>query len=144
MKKLFLILTMLFAASFSKANSALENKPDAVLSFAAGEYQAQLFWEIGPQQGAESVLLIHFLNAQTLQPTELPFDLSVKLFMPSMGHGSSPTKIEKVVDANGRELAGVYRVRKVYFMMAGDWEIRVAIKNTSYSETQSYFLNVEE
>lgn len=42
------------------------------------------------------------------------------LWMPSMGHGSSPLKIDKVD-------SGIYRISRVYFSMPGDWEIHIKI-----------------
>ena len=47
---------------------------------------------------------------------------SVKLWMPSMGHGSSPVIIKMVSD-------GIYEVTDVYFTMLGEWEIRFQLKN---------------
>ena len=48
--------------------------------------------------------------------------LSVVLWMPSMGHGSSPVTVKRVEE-------GVYKVTNVYFSMRGDWEIRFFVKN---------------
>lgn len=48
-------------------------------------------------------------------------ELAVVLWMPSMGHGSSPVTIERLD-------RGTYRVSEVFFTMAGDWEIRVQLK----------------
>ena len=50
--------------------------------------------------------------------------VAVKLWMPAMGHGSSPVKI-----AHGD--AGKFQVTDVYFVMPGDWEIHVLLKNGS-------------
>lgn len=44
-------------------------------------------------------------------------DLKVVLWMPSMGHGSSPTEVVKKSDMS-------YDVSRVYFIMNGQWEIR--------------------
>lgn len=41
----------------------------------------------------------------------------VVLWMPSMGHGSSPVTVERLS-------TGVYRATRVFFTMKGDWEIR--------------------
>lgn len=45
---------------------------------------------------------------------ELP---KVVLWMPSMGHGSSPVAVERISK-------GLYLARDVFFSMKGDWEIR--------------------
>lgn len=46
-------------------------------------------------------------------------DMKVVLWMPSMGHGSSPVTLTKV---------GVnkYQVTEAYFMMPGQWEVRLS------------------
>lgn len=46
---------------------------------------------------------------------------SVVLWMPSMGHGSRPTKTEKQADHR-------YRTSNVFFIMPGVWEIKFQIK----------------
>ena len=143
MKQVLLAVMMMVASLYAFANPDHGAKAAGHLVFAASGYHAHLFWEQGPQEGSESILRIEFMNPNTHQPTAIPFDVSVKLFMPSMGHGSSPTKTEKVIDENGEELAGVYRVRKVNSLMAGDWELRVTIKNETQSETHAYALTVD-
>ncbi len=56
------------------------------------------------------------------------YTVTSKLWMPSMGHGSSPVKISAFKDQNGATVTGVYNVSDVYFMMPGAWEIWVALK----------------
>ena len=55
-------------------------------------------------------------------------DLSVHLWMPSMGHGSEPTQVQREKDSAGKDLPGSYRVKNLYFTMAGDWDIQIEIK----------------
>nr|WP_295906238.1 FixH family protein [uncultured Bdellovibrio sp.] len=50
-------------------------------------------------------------------------DLAIILWMPSMGHGSAPVKVEKIS-------ATQYRVTNVYFIMPGDWEVRLTLKKS--------------
>ena len=52
---------------------------------------------------------------------DLEKDLHVFLWMPSMGHGSSPVKIQKVAD-------GEYDVTNVNFIMGGKWDLRIQLK----------------
>lgn len=61
--------------------------------------------------------------------TDLSLDPEVYLWMPSMGHGSVPTSVVKLD-------TGTYLVSNIYFIMPGDWEIRVQIKSESHSESQ--------
>ncbi len=54
----------------------------------------------------------------TKRPDTTPY---VLLWMPSMGHGSSPVTVTEV-----RE--GVYQASNIFFVMPGDWEIRFQIR----------------
>jgi len=48
-------------------------------------------------------------------------ELSVFLWMPSMGHGSSPVNIEEI-------RPGKFKVSQIYFIMPGSWEIKFQLK----------------
>ena len=54
-------------------------------------------------------------------PEDVDGNLAVVLWMPSMGHGSSPVTVERIAK-------GTYRASKVFFTMPGDWEIRIQRK----------------
>jgi hypothetical protein len=54
-------------------------------------------------------------------PIDLPGDIDVVLWMPSMGHGSSPVTVEKLD-------VGTYRASRVFFSMKGDWDLRFQLK----------------
>ncbi|UYL07776.1 FixH family protein [Bdellovibrio sp. SKB1291214] len=87
---------------------------------------ASIAWTMGPQTPAESEFILKVWD-KTSGSENGPFvdpanTLSVVLWMPSMGHGSSPVTIEKIE-------TGTYRVRRVYFIMPGDWEVRFFLKN---------------
>ena len=47
-------------------------------------------------------------------------DLKMEPWMPSMGHGSAKTKVKNL----GK---GKYLIKRVYYSMAGDWELRFTI-----------------
>lgn len=47
---------------------------------------------------------------------------SIELWMPDMGHGSSPVSVEKID-------SGTYLVSDVYFSMHGDWQIKISSLN---------------
>jgi len=98
-------------------NKKLEN---CSLQFSNLKTCLQVQWETPPTTKAYSSLILNFIDAQgegvdleTLHEAQL----KVILWMPSMGHGSSPTKIEKLA-------SGSYRISRIYFIMPGDWEIR--------------------
>lgn len=83
---------------------------------------ATIAWENPPSTKASSSM---YLMLQKMETDYAPLadatgNLKVYLWMPSMGHGSSPTKIEKVAP-------GLYRISSLEFIMKGDWELRVEI-----------------
>jgi len=65
-------------------------------------------------------------NGPFVDPNDEVF---VKLWMPDMGHGSSPVKTEKTLDSGGGVIPGVYEATKIFFVMPGHWEIWVQLKN---------------
>ena len=82
---------------------------------------ASITWESEPTESTKGVFLLKFTNVAgaATAPAQA---VGVKLWMPAMGHGSSPIQLAAVS-------AGVYRVSDVYFVMAGRWEIHVQLKN---------------
>lgn len=64
------------------------------------------------------------------------YQFKVVLWMPSMGHGSSPTRVEPLLDTTGNPAVGQYWVKQVYFSMGGDWDIRLQLKNGSQVVSQ--------
>lgn len=74
-----------------------------------------LLTAIAPAPGADGIPVTRRIDGE----------VRVSLWMPSMNHGSTPITVEPVAD-------GVYRVRDVYFIMPGDWEIRVQVWNGSH------------
>lgn len=55
--------------------------------------------------------------------------VAVKLWMPAMGHGSSPVTVRPQSDAAGSRIPGVFTASRIFFSMPGEWEIRVQLKN---------------
>ena len=58
------------------------------------------------------------------RPVTPRLDPGVKLWMPSMGHGSSPVVITKLSDET-------YQASEIYFIMLGAWEIRYQLKSNN-------------
>jgi hypothetical protein len=79
-----------------------------------------LQWVNGPKESEEGIFQLKFWN-QSGVAVDPEKSLSVILWMPDMGHGSSPVTLQKTA-------LGAYTVSKVYFIMSGAWEIRVQIK----------------
>lgn len=88
----------------------------------ASNVSVWLTWEKLPAGQQFGSFVLKFgrenLGDKSPLPLEIEGDVSVVLWMPSMGHGSSPVKVEKLD-------TGTYRASKVFFTMPGDWEIRI-------------------
>jgi hypothetical protein len=92
-----------------------------------------------PLVGKEATLVLEAKEAATHQPIELMDKVSVVLWMPSMGHGSAPTQIQATLDPNGNVILGSYTVRNIYFIMGGQWDVRVTLTDANgVSETQIF------
>lgn len=95
--------------------------------FEKSEVCAFITWAEGPTKGKESKFDLQLMNAGNNDFAEKvkTADLNVILWMPSMGHGSSPTEVFKLPGM------GFFAVSKVHFIMGGEWEIRFELKNGS-------------
>lgn len=92
-----------------------------------------------PTVGAKSVMVLEAKDPATHQTIEFNENINVVLWMPSMGHGSAPTQVVPAVDANGILIPGTFLVKNMFFMMGGDWEIRVTLTDAEGTqETQSF------
>lgn len=95
-----------------------------VFDFSQSDIQVQIQWKNNPTEKNENELILKFLNKSNSSAIDLNYNLAVSLWMPSMGHGSSPVKIEKLD-------IGVYRVSRIYFIMPGEWDLRIQLKDNS-------------
>ena len=140
MTKLLLALALFiapaaFATDFGSAPVA--RAPHVIhLTFLGGTAHLHLTWQEGPGLEVESVLHGEWHNGADHTPIEAPGAFKVELNMPAMGHGSSPTQLERGLDDRGQPLLGVYNVRGLYFTMAGDWEVVVSL-NTPDGKVES-------
>lgn len=92
-------------------------------SFAKTDHSFSIDWKVGPELGESRFFLKSWNNALGTFSgpyVDLPYELKVVLWMPAMGHGSSPTKITK-------SNSGEYDVSSVYFIMNGKWDIKVQL-----------------
>lgn len=111
-----------------------------VLNFSSG-LTVETTWISGPVTGGESRLRLQFRETANGQPTTPEESIRVELWMPSMGHGSRQTQVVAITDAAGTVMPGAYEVRQVYFIMGGDWEVRVHLTAANgQCETQSFQL----
>ena len=68
-----------------------------------------------------------------------PLTVGVKLWMASMGHGSTPVKVTPATESSGAEITGVFKAREIYFSMPGDWEVWVQLKTGKQVNEQAKF-----
>ncbi len=129
MKKILVLLAFTLLSQLSFAHE---------LVFSQNNVVAQTRWEKSPRAGAESVMLIQFYDARTHEAIEPSSTLSVVLWMKDMNHGSGPTAVERVLDQDSEVVNGLMRVRNMWFVMAGNWEIRVSLKAETQTETQTF------
>lgn len=84
------------------------------------------WWEKMPTSQDLGQLVFKIVRANRLDQTAIPVPLDVDplviLWMPSMGHGSTPTRVERID-------SGSYRVHDVFFIMPGEWQIQFQIPN---------------
>lgn len=104
-----------------------ESKPECNLKFSNSGLCLLWFWEKLPNSTSEFGRLIFKTYRQNIyDQSPIETDLAslphVVLWMPGMGHGSSPTETTKID-------TGTYRSDKVLFIMPGEWEIRFQVKN---------------
>lgn len=131
MKLFYFILLSCFFLTVSCGKSPLllkksnqeaqgQNNFETAKNFQSTGHQVDLTW-LSP---LNSTAPGHFLliTKKNGSMTDLPVGFSVFLWMPSMGHGSSPVTIKKLD-------TGIYDVSDVYFIMDGDWQIRIQLKN---------------
>lgn len=110
-----------------------EGKPDA--TGAPLECQARFkssglcltwAWEQEPTSNSPGRLIFKTFQWSPGEQGALKTDTAsvpdVVLWMPSMGHGSSPTHTVRIE-------TGTYQSSKVFFVMPGEWEIRFQVKN---------------
>ena len=91
-------------------------------------------WEKVPTAKESGILMIKIVRSNFLDDSAIPVDIAknpeVVLWMPSMGHGSTPTKVFKAD-------VGSYQVQDVFFIMPGEWQIRVQLKNGEVIEDEA-------
>ncbi len=96
-------------------------------AFSAGAC-VELTWEKYPTQGEFGAFVVRIfqpgLDGAPPVLVEPDGDLAVVLWMPSMGHGSSPVSLVRLE-------SGIYRASNVFFSMHGEWEIRFLLKRNN-------------
>lgn len=97
---------------------------DCSLEFSSTGLCVTWAWEKKPELKSEGSFFFRFYKTSGVDgfPTSVTVDqnLKIELYMPDMGHGSTPVVVEPVAGEQG-----LYRASEVNFLaMDGIWEIR--------------------
>ena len=81
-------------------------------------------WEKAPTSSERGSLIFKIYRANVVDGTPVELDMatmpSVVLWMPSMGHGSSPASVQRLD-------VGTYRAFNLFFVMPGIWQIKFQV-----------------
>lgn len=142
-----LILNTLFAQGHHPSPNPPTNPSlSGHLSYRNKTIHLHTQFESEPTVGKEATLLIQARSGSDHSAMDLKNTLlAVELWMPAMQHGSSPTKIELVLDSAGVARTGLYRVRNIYFIMGGEWEVKITlIAPDGSTETKTLIMNLPD
>lgn len=119
---------ILFGCAKPHYVSGLEGKIDGIkgdcgLLFSSEDICLKTNWIDKPSESTYGAMELTFTAkndpSRFIDPVNSPFIL---LWMPSMGHGSSPVTLE-------RTDVGRFKATEIFFIMPGPWEIRYQLKN---------------
>lgn len=132
MFKLILATGLLTLSLASKA-LASDDHTDNICTSSAPQICAHLGHFTKLNSSDEVQFITHIMAPQNEQVN----NISVDLWMPSMGHGSSPVTITQV---------GVnkYQIQQAYFIMPGQWLVRVRFGLAGVSYQLNIPVNVTE
>lgn len=110
----------------SKENGELESKATCGTTFKKSAMCLSWYWEKKPTNSVAGSLIFKTFRLNSFDQSPIEQDLGVIpqviLWMPGMGHGSTPTQTYQLD-------TGTYRVTDVFFIMPGEWDIRFQLKN---------------
>jgi len=118
-----------YASSGPLAGGDQGSRLSCQAAFQAGQC-VSVSWEKAPtEEDFGSFRFQIFRAGDSDIPEDLP-NVSVLLWMPSMGHGSSPVTVTRLG-------AGSYRASEVFFTMGGDWEIRFQLREGRHVQDEA-------
>lgn len=102
------------------------------LAFPAAKLCASITFASQPVEREDNEAVVRFWSMEAgsasgpyVSPTS---DVGVELWMPSMGHGSAKVKVNPARDSGNAVIPGVFDAMPIYFVMGGDWEVWVQLK----------------
>jgi hypothetical protein len=108
--------------------TTVESKNECKTSFLRSSLCLLWYWENRPNSQSMGSLIFKIYRLNLLDQTPIEVDPlytpELILWMPSMGHGSTPTQIQRID-------TGTFRAQRVFFIMPGEWELKFQIKNES-------------
>jgi hypothetical protein len=123
-----------YVTSNTSGDGGFQTKPSKCEAQFAAQNCVSLAWEKMPSETETGSFVFKVFHANALDGSpvveDLPGDLAVVLWMPSMGHGSSPVKVQRLD-------VGTYRATQVFFPMKGVWEIRFQLKDRNDVKDQA-------
>ncbi|MBC7457388.1 MAG: hypothetical protein H7235_03860 [Bdellovibrionaceae bacterium] len=107
-------------------NSADQTGADCSTRFAQSQVCVSWYWEKKPTSSDIGSLIFKTFRLNTFDHTAIELNTvsvpQVQLWMPGMGHGSTPTHVTQLD-------VGTYRAENVFFIMPGEWDMRFQIKD---------------
>jgi hypothetical protein len=128
---LFLILLLLASCAKPRYVDGLEGRIDGISGecgflFTSEDLCLKTEWTQKPTESTYGEMTLSFVDrndqSRFVDPITEPF---IVLWMPSMGHGSSPVKVERLD-------VGKFRASEIFFIMPGQWDIRYQLKDGSH------------
>jgi hypothetical protein len=131
-KLTYIILTLVLMGSCAKPRyvDGLEARIDGTSGecgflFSSENLCLKTEWIQKPTESSYGEMTLSFVDrtdqSRFVDPVAVPF---IVLWMPSMGHGSSPVKMERID-------VGKFRASEIFFIMPGPWDIRYQLKDGS-------------
>lgn len=116
-----------------------EEKAACPLTFKTLKLCGSMTWVKKPTRAEKGEFTLRFwnpelgtINGPYIDPGHFVF---VKLWMPEMGHGSSPVITRPALESGGAVIPGVFNVTDVYFVMPGEWEIITQLRQDGTSNS---------
>ncbi|MGE3610570.1 MAG: hypothetical protein AB7I27_13350 [Bacteriovoracaceae bacterium] len=130
MPKLFILILFLCSCAKPHYVTDLEGKIDGIsgecgLFFESENLCLKTTWIQRPSESDYGEMELTFVDkmdpSRKIDPVHSP---KIVLWMPSMGHGSSPVTLERID-------VGHFKASEIFFIMPGPWDIRYQLKDGS-------------
>ncbi len=101
-------------------------KANCSITFSQSHLCLSWYWEQKPTSKEMGSLIFKTYRLNTFDQTSVPVDMPIVptlvLWMPGMGHGSTPTQTTRLD-------VGTYRASRVFFIMPGEWNLQFQVQN---------------